>query len=156
FGNDHRQSGFLREQFVQVTQKRATAGQYQTTLGNIRGQFRWRLLQCALYRLDDGRQRLLQRLEHFVGVQRERARYAFGKVAPAHIDFTNVGAWERGADFLLDALSGGFTDQAAIVATYIGDDGLIEAITAHSHGLGIYHAIQGNQGDLGGTTANID
>lgn len=54
-GDDHRQAGFLCQQLVQVAQQRATAGQHQAALGDIRGQLRRRLLEGALDRLDDGR-----------------------------------------------------------------------------------------------------
>ncbi len=40
FGDDHRQTGFLRQQLVQITQQRTTTGQDQTTLGDVRSQFR--------------------------------------------------------------------------------------------------------------------
>lgn len=117
-GDDYRQAGLLGQQLVEITQQRATTGQHQAALGDVRGQLGRRLLQGALDRLDDGRQGFLQRFEHFVGIQGEGTRYAFGQVAATDIDFTYFAARVGGTDFLLDALGGGFADQAAVVATH--------------------------------------
>src|SRR5690606_42039987 len=103
-GNDHWEPGSLRDQLVQVEQRRATAGQDQATIGDVRSQFRRGLLQRALDRLNDGRQGLLQRFEHFIGVKGEAARYAFGQVTAAHVHFAYFATREGRADFLLDAL----------------------------------------------------
>src|SRR5471032_4092 len=156
FGNDHRQTGFLGQQLVEVTQQGATTGQYQTTLGDIGSQFRRRLLQRALNSLNDGSQGLLQSFQHFVGVQGECAWNAFGQVATANIDFANFAARVGRTDFLLDALGGGFADQAAVVATHVGDDRFVEAVAANPYGFGVNHTVQGNQRDFGRTTTDID
>lgn len=42
FGDDHRQTGFLGQQLVEVTQQGATTGQDQATLGDVGSQFRRR------------------------------------------------------------------------------------------------------------------
>ena len=55
-GHDDRQTGFLSEQFIEVTQQRAATSENQTALGDIRSQLRWRLLERALDRLGNGRQ----------------------------------------------------------------------------------------------------
>src|SRR5690606_28803673 len=138
-GDDHRQTGFLGEKLVQIAQQGAATGQHQTALGDVRGEFRRGLLQRALDRLDDGRQGFLQRFEHFVGVEGEAARYALGQVATTHVDFADFATGEGGADFLLDAFGGGFTDQRAVVAAHVGDDGLVEAVATNAYRLGIDH-----------------
>src|SRR5690606_23112441 len=63
---------------------------------------------------------------------------------------------EGGADFLLDAFGGGFTDQRAVVAAHVGDDGLVEAVATNAYRLGIDHTVQGDQGDFGGAAADVD
>lgn len=83
------------------------------------------------------------------------ARYAFGQVAAADVDFANVAAREGGADLLLDALGGGFADQAAVVAAHVGDDGFVEAVAADADGFGVDNTVEGNQGDLGSAAADV-
>src|SRR5690606_26770683 len=140
----------------QITTQSASTGNYNVAISNARGQLWRRLLQRTLDRLNDGCQRLLQRFEHFVGVEGKAARYTFGQVATTHIYFAYIIARESGADFLLDALSGGLTDQAAVVAAHIGDDGLVKAIATNTHRLCVDHTIEGDQRDFGGAATDID
>jgi hypothetical protein len=72
-GDHDRQAGFFHQQFVDVAQQGAAAGQHDAALGNIGTQFRWCLLQCGLHRADNPGQRLLQGLEDFIAVQGETA-----------------------------------------------------------------------------------
>src|SRR5690606_29056880 len=156
FGDDHRQAGFLAQQLVQVTQQRAAASEDKTALGDIRGQLRRRLFQRALDRLDDGLQGFLQGFQHLVGVQGKGPRHTLGQVATAHVHFQQFATGEGHTNFLLDALGGGFTDQAAVVAPHIGDDGFVKAVAADPYRFRVDHTVERNQGDLGGTTADID
>jgi len=48
------------------------------------------LLERGLDRADDALQRLLQRLEDLVGIEREAARHAFGEVAALHGDLAHL------------------------------------------------------------------
>ena len=105
-GNDDRQTGFLAQQFVEVAQQCATAGQHEAAFGDVGREFRRRLFQRAFHRLHDRGQRLLQRFQDLVTVQRETARYAFGQVAAAHVDFADDLARVCTANFLLDAFRG--------------------------------------------------
>ncbi|MNO74949.1 hypothetical protein D3C76_659690 [compost metagenome] len=113
------------------------------------------MLQGAFHGLNDGCQGLLQSFQHFVGVQGECAWNAFGQVATANVDFANFAARVGRADFLFDALSGGFTDQAAVVTTHVSDDRFVEAVAANADGFGIHHTVQGDQRDFSGTTTDI-
>src|SRR3990167_3898252 len=155
FGNDHRQAGFLGQQLVEVTQQGATTGQHQATLGDVGGQLRRRLLQGAFHRLNDGRQGFLQRFQHFVGVQGEGTWDAFGQITAAHVDFTHFAAWVGRADFLLDALGGGFADQRTVVTAHVSDDGFVETVATHADGFGVDHTVQRDQGDFSGPTTDI-
>src|SRR5690348_4059728 len=64
--HDHGQSRFLRQKLVDVAQQRATAGEHDAALRDIRAQLRRSLLERLLDRADDVLQRLLQRLEDLV------------------------------------------------------------------------------------------
>ena len=155
FGDDYRQASFLGQQLVEVAQQGATTGQHQATLGDVGSQFRRRLLQGAFHCLNDSSQGLLQSFQHFIGVQGEGTWDTFCQVTAAYVDFTYFTAWVGSADFLLDALSRRFTDQAAVVTTHVGDDRFVEAVAANPYGFGIHHTIEGNQGDFSGTTTDI-
>ena len=56
---------------------------------------------------------------------------------------------------MLDTLGGGFTDQRAVFLANESHNRFVETVATDTHGLGIDHAVQGNQGNLGGTTTNI-
>src|SRR5207253_2415490 len=124
--------------------------------GDIGSQFRRRLLQSALHGLNDGCQGLLQSFQHFIGVQGKCAWNAFSQVTTANIDFTDFAARVGRTDFLFDALSGGLTDQAAVVTTHIGDDRFVEAVAANPYGFSVNHTIEGDQRNFSGTTTDID
>src|SRR5262245_25934534 len=80
-GNHHRQAGLFHQQLVAVAQQRATAGEHDAALGDVRTQLGRRLLERGLDRANDALQRLLQRLEDLVRVEREAARHALGEIA---------------------------------------------------------------------------
>src|SRR5688572_5703543 len=82
--DDDRQTGLLREQFVDVAQQRAATRKHDATLGDVGSELRRSLLERGLDRAHDTLQRLLQRLEDLVAVQRETARHAFRKIAAFH------------------------------------------------------------------------
>ncbi len=63
---------------------------------------------------------------------------------------------EGTTDFLFDAFSGGVTDKATVVAAHVGGNGLVETVTSNTHRFGIYDSVKGDDGNLGGTTTNID
>src|SRR5882762_2174468 len=69
-----RQPRLLGEQLVDVAQQRAAAGEHDATFGDVRAQLRRSLLERLLHGTHDALQRLLQRLEDFVAVQRKAAK----------------------------------------------------------------------------------
>src|SRR2546430_14324025 len=76
-----REPRLLGEQLVDVAQQRAAAREHDATLGDVRAQLRRSLLERLLHRAYDVLQRLLQRLQNLVAIEREAARHAFGEVA---------------------------------------------------------------------------
>src|SRR3546814_9107743 len=66
---------------VEIAQQRATAGQHDAALGDVRAQFRRRAFEGLLDGLDDAGQWLLQCVEDLVGVHREVARHAGSQMA---------------------------------------------------------------------------
>ena len=86
-----------------------------------------------LHGADDALQRLLQRLEDLVAVQREAARHALGEIAALDGDLVHVLARIRRADLVLDAFGGGFADQYAVVAAHVVGDRLVEPVAADAH-----------------------
>src|SRR5579862_5070624 len=80
-GDYHREAGFFHQQLVDVAQQRPAAREHNATLGHVRAQFRWSLLERLFDRADNALERLLQGFQNFVAVEREAARHAFGEVA---------------------------------------------------------------------------
>jgi len=142
FGHDDRQPGFLAEQLVEIAQQRTTAGQHHAALGDVGREFGGRLLECALHRSDDAGERIFERAQDFIGIQREGTRHPFSKIAAAHFQLAQFATGEGGADFLLDALGSGLTDQAAMLAAHIGHDAVVEQVATDAHGIGIHTARQ--------------
>src|ERR1700726_3346247 len=111
-----RETFFLGEQLVDVAQQRAAAGEHDATLGDVRAQLRRSLLERLLHGTHDALQRLLQRLEDLVAVQRKAARHAFGEVAALYRQFAHLLPGIGRTDFDLDALGGRLADEDAVVA----------------------------------------
>src|ERR1700730_12436619 len=151
-----REPGLLGEQLVDVAQQRATAGEHDATLGDVRAQLRRSLLERLLHGTHDALQRLLQCLENLVAVQRKAARHALGEVAAFHRQFAHLLPGIGRTDFDLDALGGRLADEDAVVAAHVVHDRLVHAITADARGVGVHHAIQRQHGNLGGAAANIE
>src|SRR3977135_764203 len=80
-GDDHRESGLLHQELIDVAQQRAAAGEDNAALGYVGTQLGGRLFECLLDRADDALEGLLQRLEDLVAVEREAAGHAFGQIA---------------------------------------------------------------------------
>src|SRR5690606_22149523 len=118
-------------------------------------QFRRRLLQRRLDRADDAGQRLLQRFQDLVAVEREAAGYALRQIAALDLDLVHLVAREGGADLVLDPFGGRFADQDAVVAADIVDDRLVEAVAADPHRCGIDDAVQGQHGHLRRAAADV-
>src|SRR5690606_26024646 len=156
FRNNHRQAGLFADELVQAAQQRTATGQYNAALGDIRGQFWRRLLQGALHGLDDLGQGFLKRVENFFAVQGEGPGYTFSQVAAANVDFAHFQAFIGTADFMFDTLGRGVADQAAVVATDVGDEGFVEFVATYPHGVSIDDAIQGDDGDFGGAATDVD
>src|SRR5207237_7674782 len=74
-------AGLLREELVDVTQKRTTAGEDDTALRDVRTKFRRRLFERLLHRAHDTLQGLLQGFQDLVAVEGEAAGHALGEVA---------------------------------------------------------------------------
>src|SRR5581483_10380023 len=119
-------------------------------------ELRRRALQRLLHRLHDAGQRLLQRVEDFVGVHREVARHARGQVSPDDVDLLHFVARERRADLDLDALGGGFADEHVVLTADVRDDRLVELVAADAHRLGVDDAAERDDRDFGRTAADVE
>ena len=60
------------------------------------------------------------------------------------------------ADFVLDTLCGGFTNQRTVITTHIINDGFVETVTTDTYGRGVHHAVQGDNSHFSGTTTDIN
>src|SRR5438445_5560729 len=155
-GDVHVQAGFLGDQLVQIAQQRTAASQHDAALGHIRAQLGRGLFERRTHRGHDAGQRLVQRIENLVGVDLEHARHAFGEIAPGDFDLAHLVLTRSAADFHLDALGGRFADQRAVVAAYVVDDRLVEAVAADAHRLRVDDAVERNHSDFRGAAADVE
>jgi len=119
--DDNGQAGLFHQQFVDVAQHGATAGQDDTAFRDIGTQLWRRLLQRFFHRANNTLQRFLQSFQDFIAVQGKASRYALREVATFDRDFENFLARERGTNFVLNALGCSFTNQDAIVAANVAE-----------------------------------
>src|SRR5690606_6535186 len=155
FGDDHRQPGFFLQQTIQVAQQCTAARQGNALVGDVGAQLGRRLFEAGLDRRDDLVERIGERFEDFVGGNREAARHALGKVAPLDLEFLDFGTREGRTDFFLDELGRRFTDQHAVVATDVIDDGFVELVAAHPYGTLVDHAAERDDGHFRGAPADV-
>src|SRR5260370_26349704 len=132
-GDEHRQPGLFHDQFIDVAQQCASTGEHDTALRHIAAEIRRRLLKRVPHRTHDTLQWLLESLQYFIRVQRERTWYTFREVSSPDGDFTNLLAGIGRTDFNLDALCGCLSDQDAVVAAHVDRDRFVELIPAHAH-----------------------
>src|SRR5918911_3359845 len=129
-GDDDRQAGLFHEEAVEVAQERPAAGEHHALLGDVRPEFRRRLLERRLHGGNDLIERLGKRFQDLVGADGEAARNAFGEVTAFHFHLAHFRAREGGADLLLDELGGRFANQHAVVAADVINDRLVELVAA--------------------------
>src|SRR5229473_7257621 len=67
-GEEHRQARLLAEQRIKALQERAAAREHDAAVGDVAGEFGGRALERALHHLDDGVDRLGQRVADLVAV----------------------------------------------------------------------------------------
>ena len=154
-GQHDRNARLFHQQTIQIAQQAAAAGEHDAAFGHIRGQLRRRLFQRRLDRPHDDAQRLLQRLQDFVAVQREAARHAFGQMAALDLDLAHFLGREGRADLALDALGRGLADQDAVVAAHVVDDGVVELVAADPRRGRVDDAVERHHGDLGGAATHV-
>src|SRR5574343_352707 len=155
-GDDDRQAGFFHQQTVEVAQQRAATGQHHAAFGDVGTEFGRGLFQRRFDGGNDLVERVGQRLEDFVGRNRELARDAFGLVDAGNFHFLDLGTREGGTDVLLDVLGGVLADHHAVVATDVIDDRFVQLGAADTHGAGIDHAAQRDDADFGRAAADVN
>src|SRR3974377_976486 len=130
------------QQLIYLPQRRAAAGEHDAALGDVGAELGRGLLERLLDGADDRLQRLLQRLEDLVAVEREAARHALGEIASLDRQLAHLLAGIGGADLDLDALGGRLADQDAVVAAHVVRDRLVEAIAADARGAGVHNHVE--------------
>src|SRR6266851_4675719 len=141
-GDEHRQPGLFHDQFIDVAQQCASAGEHDTALRHVTAEIRRRLLKRVPHRTHDTLQWFLEGLKYFIRVQRERTWYTFREVSSPDGDFTHLLAGIGRTDFNLDALCGGLADQNAVVAADVLRDRFVELVPAHAHARRVDDAVQ--------------
>src|SRR5690606_14014125 len=125
---------------------------------NIGGQFRRGVFQCNLDGFDDRSDRFGQGFGDLTLRDHDFFRNAVHQVAAFDFHAFAFAVFRRAgrADFLLDVLGAGFTDQQVMHAADIGNNGVVHLVAADAHGTRIDDAAQRNHGDFGRAAADID
>ena len=112
-----------------------TADEVDTAGDQVAGQFRWRRTEAAQHGVDDGVDRLLDRLPHLLGGEDHRTGQAAGQFPAPDLGRGLVGDGVGGADGDLDGLGRPLADGDAVGPADVGADGGIEIEAADPDGL---------------------
>src|SRR3984957_6022830 len=155
-GNHHGKAGFFHEQFIDVAQQRAAAGQDDAAFGDIGAEFRRRLFQRLFDRPHDALQGFLEGFQYFIGIQGEAAGHAFGQITALDGYFAHRLARIGRTDFQFDAFRRGLADQDAVVAADVVGDRFVELVAADAHARCVDDAVQRDDRDFGGAAADVE
>ena len=153
----HQESGRLGEHAVDIAQQRPAPGHRDPGIEDVGGDLGLGMLQRDAYRLDDLRDRLVQRLRDLGLLEADFARHALAHVATAHQHrlANPVLGHPRGADLFLDPLGGGFADLEIVRAADVGHDRFVHLVPADAHRAAIHQSVERNYPDLGGAAADV-
>src|SRR5258706_760465 len=154
-GDDHRQPGFFHEEAIEVAQERPAPGEHHAFFGDVGAELGRSLLQRRLHRADDLVERFSERFQDLVRGNGEASRDALREVAALHFHLAHFGAGEGRADFLLDRFRRGLTDEHAVIAADVVDDGLVELVPADAHRARIDHAAERYDADFRRPAADV-
>src|SRR5258707_7086102 len=112
---------------VEIAEQRAAAGQDNTLVDDVGGQFRRRVLEGDLDSLDNRADRLGEALRYLPLADDDLLRHTVHQVAPFDFHDTPFAVFPHAgrADLLLDPLHAALTDGKIMVAGDINEDRLL-------------------------------
>src|SRR5467141_3475190 len=152
---EDREPGFLTEERIQVLEQRAAAREHDAAVCDVARQLGRGALQRHLHRLDDGVDRLGERVADLVRAHRERARHAGDEISPLDVHGEYFVARVGVADAHLDQLGGTLADQQVVLALDVLDDRFIHLVAAHADALGVHDARERDHCDVAGPAADV-
>src|SRR5207248_7199190 len=151
-----RHLGLVTQPLVEPGDERAAAGEDDAAIHDVRRELGRRLVERGLDRLDDLRDRLVERAADLFRGEDDRLRQAREHVPPANLGLQLLAQIPRGADLELDLLRGLLTDQELVVALDVIDDRLVHLVAADAQRLRDDDPAERDDGDLGGAAADVD
>src|SRR5690554_3366025 len=155
-GDHHGQTGRLAQENIEAAEERATAGEHDALIDDIGAELGRRPFEGRHHGLDDGVDRLAERLADLIAIDDDRLWHASDEIAPLHLHRLSLFGGVRVADLAFHALGRLLADENIIFTLHISDDRLVHLIAADAHALAIDDARERDDGDLGRPSANID
>src|SRR4051794_25611209 len=122
--------GLLAQALVEPLQQGAAAGQHDATVHDVGRELRRRAVEGLLDRVDDLRERLLERLADLLAREHDGLRQAGDHVAPADLGLDLLLHGSGRADLELDLLGRLLADEELVLALGVVDDRLVELVAA--------------------------
>ena len=148
-------AGVGLNKLVKAPQQRAAAGHHDAVGGDVGHQLGGSALQNAVDGLQNAAGDLLEGLDHLAGGDGEHTGQAGHQAAALDLHSDLLGAGEHAADGHLQLLSGAVADEDVVLAADILHHSLVELVAGDLDGSGLYHTAQGDDGDVGGTAADV-
>ena len=155
-GEVHGHLRLVAEPLVEPLQQRAAAGEHDAAIHDVRGELGRRLVERRLDRVDDLRDRLVERAADLLGADDHRLREAGQHVAAADLGLDLLGHRVRGADLELDLLGRLLADEQLVVLLDVVDDRLVHLVAADAERLRDDDPAERDDGDLGRAAADVD
>src|SRR5918994_614240 len=153
---DDRHAGLVVQAGVEAVEQRTAAGQADALVHDVGGQLGRRLVERDLDGVDDGRDRLLDRLTDLVGRGDDRLRQAGHEVAAADLGVDLLQQRPGRAEGDLDLLGRTVADGEAVLLLHEADDRVVELVARHPHRLARHDATEADNGHLGRAAADVD
>src|SRR5690606_29837596 len=154
-GHDDRHARLEPDELGQPFQQGAAAGEHHAVLHDVAGELRRRFLQHGANEVDDGLDRLLQRLVHLGGRQPDGFGQAREGVAPAHFHGQRFVGRKRAPDLDLYLFRRALADEQLVLAAHVADDGLVELVAADAQAVGDNLVAQRNDRNIRRAPANV-
>jgi hypothetical protein len=145
----HGQAGLVVEDLAEPRQQRAAARDDDAALDDVAGELGRRALEARAHRLDDGDDRVAERVRHFRLGQPDGLREAVEDGAALDRHRATVAALSRGSNRQLDRLRLPRADQEVFLFPHPRDDGVVHVVAARPQRLRVDDARQREQRHLG-------
>src|SRR5581483_3010232 len=148
--------GLLGDAPVEAAEHAAAADEVDALDDEVLGQLGRRRTEALHHRVDDGAHLLVDGLADLLGRQDDGLRQTAHQVAAPHLGLDLVLGGERRSDGELDLLGRAFADGDAVLAAYVGLDGVVDVERSDADRLQSHDATERDHRRLGGAAADVD